>query len=135
MDYPIEEIEGIGSVYGPKLVMAGVLRTGELLEACRDRAGRQRLSRETGLSTHQLLKWANQADLMRVNGIGKQFGELLEAAGVDTIKELRTRRADHLAETLREINQRRQLAKTTPGEAQLQQWIEAAQDLDPIIAY
>lgn len=135
MDYKIEEIEGIGPTFGAKLAKAGITKTSHLLGNCNCPKGRKQISQATGISTHQLLKWADMADLMRISGIGKQFGELLKSAGVDTIKELRTRRADHLAETLAEVNSKKRLARTTPGESQVQRWIAAAKQMKPLITY
>lgn len=135
VDYKIEEIEGIGPAFGAKLAAAGITKTSHLLKMCDCPGGRKQISKTTGISTHQLLKWADMADLMRISGIGKQFGELLKAAGVDTIKELRMRRPDHLAEKLAEVNQKKRLARTTPGEGQLQRWIAAAKQMKPVITY
>ena len=82
-----------------------------------------------------ILKWSNLADLMRVSGIGRQFSELLEAAGVDTIKELRTRNAANLAEAMEKINGEKKLARTSPPEATVTKWIEAAKKMDPKMTY
>ena len=97
MSYEIQEIEGIGSAYGQRLQDAGLTTTDALLKACADPKGRKETAAKTGFSESQLLKWANMSDLMRVSGIGQEFSELLEAAGVDTVKELRNRNADNLA--------------------------------------
>jgi nucleotidyltransferase/DNA polymerase involved in DNA repair len=75
------------------------------------------------------------ADLMRVSGVGRQFGELLKAAGVDTIKELRTRNADNLAAKLAEVNAEKKLAKKVPTAAQVQDWIEQAKTMEPMITH
>lgn len=135
MSYKIEEIEGIGPAYAEKLGTAGIKTTDDLLNACGTSKGREAVAAKTGLSTAQLLKWCNMADLMRVSGIGGEFSELLEAAGVDTIKELRHRRADNLAAKMAEINAAKKLTRRVPSEAEVARWIERAKTLEPKITY
>ena len=96
MAYKIEEIEGIGTVYGTKLRAAGVITVDDLLEKCASKSGRVALAKETGIDEKDILTLTNHADLFRIDGIGPQFSELLEEAGVDTIKELRNRNAENL---------------------------------------
>jgi predicted flap endonuclease-1-like 5' DNA nuclease len=135
MNYKIDEIEGIGPVYTEKLSAVGITTTEQLLEKCASAAGRNAIEKESDLTAKQLLVWADVADLMRVNGVGRQFGELLKAAGVDTIKELATRRTDHLTEKLAEINAEKRLAQKVPSETQVQAWIAAAKETTPMISH
>lgn len=135
MNYPIEEIEGIGPVYGKKLSAAGITNTKKLLDRCASAKGRREVAGTTGLDDGQLLKWANLADLMRISGIGKQFSELLEAAGVDTVKELRNRRADNLAAKMQEVNTAKKLTRTAPSEKQVVRWVDQAKKLKPVITH
>ena len=135
MNYPIEEIEGIGKAYGKKLSAAGITNTKKLLDRCASSKGRKAVAGETGLDDGQLLKWANLADLMRISGIGKQFSELLEAAGVDTVKELRNRRADNLAAKMKEVNTAKKLTRSTPSEKQVTGWVDQAKSLTPVITH
>lgn len=135
MGYKIDEIEGIGPAYKEKLATAGITTTDHLLEQCASAAGRQRTAEKTELTTSQLLKWADMADLMRVSGVGRQFGELLKASGVDTVKELRTRRPDNLTARLAEVNGEKKLAKAVPSQDQVAQWIEAAKGTEPLITH
>ena len=135
MNYPIEEIEGIGPVYGKKLSAAGITNTKLLLDRCASAKGRREVAGATGLDDGQLLKWANLADLMRISGIGKQFSELLEAAGVDTVKELRNRRADNLTAKMAEVNAAKKLTRSTPSEKQVTRWVEQAKSLPPVITH
>jgi len=93
------------------------------------------LAEKSGITYDHLLKWANRADLMRVNGVGKQFSELLENAGVDTVKELGTRRADNLTAKMTEINTAKKLAKVSPNQDQVQGWIDQAKTMDAIITH
>ena len=90
---------------------------------------------DTGLTESQLLKWANMADLMRISGVGEEYSELLEAAGVDTVKELKMRRADNLAAKMKEVNEAKKLTRQTPSESQVEKWVEQAKTLEPKISH
>ena len=135
MDYKIDEIEGIGPSYREKLNTANIKTTDDLLSQCCDAKGRKEISGATGLNEGQLLKWANMADLMRISGVGKQYAELLEGAGVDTVKELRQRNATNLAEKMSEINAVKKLAKTSPSTSVVNGWVEQAQGMEPKISH
>ena len=135
MSYRIREIEGIGPAYAQKLKAANIETTGALLYQCSNRRGRQGVSRKTGVSEALLLKWANMADLMRISGIGQEFSELLEAAGVDTVKELRNRRPDNLAAKMARVNETRKLTRRVPAESMVARWIEQAKQLKPVITH
>lgn len=133
--YPIEKIEGIGPVYGAKLKAAGIDSTGELLKAAASPAGRQALSEQTGLTPHQILEWANRSDLMRIKGVGEEYGDLLEVAGVDTVKELKHRVPANLHKKLTEVNEAKSLVRRLPSEAEVADWIEQAKVLPAILTY
>ena len=135
MSYKIAEIEGIGKTYRAKLAKVGVVTTAGLLKSCSDRKGRRSTSKSSGLSEKQLLKWANMADLMRISGIGKQYAEILENAGVDTVKELRRRNASSLAAKAQEVNAKKKLARVAPSEKRISGWIEQAKALTPLISH
>lgn len=135
MIYRIDEIEGIGPVYREKLSAAGIKTTSDLLEHCAGAPGRKATAEVTGCSDQQLLDWANMADLMRVKGVGPEYAELLEAGGVDTVKELAQRRADNLAAKMAELNQSRKLTRQVPSEAVVAGWIEQAKTMDPCISH
>ena len=135
MGYRIDEIEGIGPTYKEKLTGAGITTTDQLLDQCGTKKGREAVSAKTELTTSQLLKWADMADLMRISGVGRQFGELLKAAGVDTVKELRTRNAENLTAKLSEVNAEKKLAKAVPTNDQVVAWIEAAKQTEPMISH
>jgi len=135
MSYRIEEIEGIGPSYGKTLAMAGVHTTERLLELGASSKGRNELSELTGISSAVILKWCNQADLMRVKGIGRQYAELLEAAGVDTVKELRNRNPENLTAALEAVNEKKRLARALPAVSVVRSWVERARDLNPAITY
>jgi len=135
MAYKIDEIEGIGPSYKEKLQGAGIKNTDDLLEHCCKPEGRKKMAEKTGLSEKHLLGWTNMADLMRVSGIGRQYAELLEAAGVDTIKELRNRNAANLAAKMEEVNAEKKLAKASPSTSTVTDWISQAKETDPKICY
>jgi len=133
MAYRIDEIEVIGTVYSEQLAVAEIHTTEELLAQCAAPEGREALSATTGIPTQLLLSWTNMADLMRIAGIGKQFSELLDASGVDTVAELRSRSADRLTAKMIAVNGAQHVAKTSPTEPQVAQWIAQAKALDPCI--
>lgn len=135
MTYKIEEIEGIGPTYGGKLKAAGIDTTDKLLDACADPKGRKATEEKTGIDVSRLLKWANMADLMRISGVGEEYSELLEAAGVDTVKELRTRNAANLAAKMAEVNETKKLTRQVPGESTVAKWVEQAKGLAPKMTY
>ncbi|MGQ5701812.1 DUF4332 domain-containing protein [Sandaracinobacteroides sp. A072] len=135
MAYKVSEIEGIGPKYSEKLDAAGIRTTDDLLKACGSRKGREDTAEKTGFSTAQLLKWANMADLMRVSGIGEEYSELLEAAGVDTVRELATRNAENLAAKMKEVNEEKKLTRALPAASQVQKWIDQAKTMEPAITH
>lgn len=135
MSYAIEEIEGIGPSYAEKLGAAGIKSTDDLLAQCGSAKGRKDTAGTTGLSEKQLLKWANMADLMRIKGVGEEYSELLEAAGVDTVKELQHRNAENLAKKMAEVNEEKKLTRQVPTEKTVAGWVEQAKTLDPTISH
>ena len=135
MTYRIQEIEGIGPTYAKKLGQLGITNTQHLLEQCASAKGRKAVAQSTGLEEKQLLKWANMADLMRISGVGEEYSELLEAAGVDTVKELKQRKADNLAARMEEVNAARKLVRQRPSVKQVTRWIEQAKSLPPTISH
>ena len=135
MAYKIEEVEGIGPTYGAKLKEAGIDDTDDFLKLCCDAKGRKEAAEKTGISEKMLLTWANMADLMRVNGVGKQYAEILHAAGVDTIKELRTRNAANLTEAMKKVNDEKNLANANASETSVQDWIDKAKEMEPLITH
>ena len=133
MAYKIIDVEGIGEVYGKKLVEAGIETVEALLEKCAKPAGRKELAEATEISPK--LTWANHADLMRINGVGPQFSELLEAAGVDTVKEFRHRVAENLQPKLEEINEEKHLVGRVPALVEVERMIAQAKELPPVMEY
>ena len=133
--YKIQDVQGIGPVYAEKLIAAGINNTDQLLEAGKTAKGRKELEESTGITGKLILTWVNHADLYRVNGIGPQFAELLEAAGVDTVKELATRNAANLAKKMLEVNEAEHRTKRVPVESEIQKMIDQAKELGGVVTY
>ena len=135
MKYSVQDIEGIGPVNGAKLADAGVWTTDDLLRVGGDVAGRKVLSKQAGFDKSRLLGWVDRADLMRVSGIGEEYADLLEHAGVDTVKELATRNAENLVEMMEKVNAEKKLTRGTPKPGEVQKWIKEADKLKPMVSY
>jgi predicted flap endonuclease-1-like 5' DNA nuclease len=135
MDYKIIDIEGVGDVYAQKLQAAGINKVSELLEKCAAPKGRKELAEATGISDKLILRWTNHADLFRINGVGPQFAELLEAAGVDTVKEFRHRVAENLQPKLAEVNEAKNICNRVPAVSEIQKMIDQAKELEPKVTY
>lgn len=135
MAYSIIEIEGIGPTYAEKLQAVGIKTTDAYLERAKDPKGRKALAEETGIDDKRILKWANMADLMRIKGVGEEYSELLEAAGVDTVKELKHRKPENLAAKMAEVNEEKKLVRQVPSESQVIKWVEQAKELAPMMTY
>ena len=132
----IVEVEGIGPSFASKLEDAGVRTTDDLLEQAGSSNGRERLAAATGISAGQLLKWANHVDLMRLNGVGAEFAELLEAAGVDSPAELAQRNAANLAQTFDELDAARpNTVRQVPNEAVIAGWIAEARTIERKVSH
>ncbi|MGQ9800192.1 MAG: DUF4332 domain-containing protein [Candidatus Saccharicenans sp.] len=131
----LKGIEGIGEEFMNKLKEAGVYNTKQLLRAGATPTGRKELSEKTGLSEAQILKWVNRADLMRIRGIGEEYSDLLEMAGVDTVVELAQRNASNLRQKILEINEEKKLVRRVPALKMVRYWIERAKKLPRIVTY
>jgi predicted flap endonuclease-1-like 5' DNA nuclease len=135
MTYKIIDIQGIGPAYSEKLIAAGIETVDQLLEKGATAKGRKAIEEATGIDHGRVLTWVNHADLFRVKGIGPQFSELLEAAGVDTVKELATRNAANLCAKMNEVNEAKHLTRRVPTVVEIQRFIDGAKALDPAVTY
>jgi hypothetical protein len=135
MSYPITDIEGIDGEVAAVLKSVGIRSTNRLLEAARTVKGRKLLAGRTGFDEKRLLCWANVADRMRVKGISREYAELLQAAGVDTVKELKYRNPFNLARAMADANKKRRLVRLLPSEKVVRRWIENAKTLPLKITY
>lgn len=130
----ISSIRSIGHRNATRLRKSRVRTTESLLDQAATRRGRSVVSERTGIATADLLRWANQADIMRVGGIGSEYADLLSAVGIDTIKGLRRRNAENLMTAVTQINTRRRLVQRLPTIEMIQGWIDDAGQLDPIVS-
>lgn len=131
----IKKIEGIGPSYAEKLVAAGIKTTDQLLEVGCSVKAREELEKKTGISSKLLLEWVNLADLMRIKGVGEEYSDLLEEAGVDTVAELANRNAENLRAKILEINEKEKLVRVPPALKQVQRWIDEAKTLPRKVEY
>ena len=134
-NYKIEEVEGIGPAKGEQLRNAGIATTDALLDGCKTPAMRKKLAEKSGLSEKEILKFANMVDLFRINGVGSEFAELLEAAGVDTVPELAQRNAQNLTAAMEKFNREKKLVRRTPSEKEVVKWVEEAKTLPRVLKY
>jgi predicted flap endonuclease-1-like 5' DNA nuclease len=131
----LTKVEGIGEVYAQKLQEAGVTTTDALLKQGATPNGRKEIAEKTGISGKLILEWVNHADLFRINGVGEEYADLLEAAGVDTVPELAQRNSENLYQKLLEVNEEKKLVRQLPSQTQVQGWVDQAKDLPRVIAY
>ena len=131
----IIDVEGIGPVYAGQLEAVGVGTTDDLLERGASSRGREELEAATGIGHAFILKWVNRVDLYRVNGIGSEYSDLLEVAGVDTVPELAQRNTANLTQTLAEANAARNLVRRLPTQEMVADWIEQAKSLPRVVEY
>ncbi len=129
------KIEGIGEKYAQTLQNAGVRSVEKLLEAGSTPRGRQELAEKTGISDKLLLEWVNHADLFRIKGVGEEYADLLEEAGVDTVPELAQRNPANLYEALEKANAAKKLVRQLPTRAQVESWVEQAKALPRVVTY
>jgi len=131
----IDDIEGIGPINAENLREAGVITVAQLLERGCEPVGRRELAATTGINEKTLLKWVNMADLFRVKGVAAQYAELLERAGVDTVRELAHRNPQSLHGMLTEANSQRRIVRRLPPPGIVEQWVERARMLPGKIDY
>jgi predicted flap endonuclease-1-like 5' DNA nuclease len=131
----INKIEGIGVSHTKKLEAEGIKTAEQLLQAGSSPKHRQELAKKTGFSEHHILKWVNQADLFRVKGIGRQYAELLQSSGVDSVLELAQRTPDHLRAALKANNDKKRQVHLVPGAGTVDRWVDEAKKLPRIVTY
>jgi hypothetical protein len=134
-NYPVIEVEGIGPVYGKKLNDAGIKNTDQLLDACKTKAMRLKLAADSGIDESHILRFANMVDLFRIHGVGSEYADLLEASGVDTVKELATRNPANLTAKMAEVNNEKKLVRRIPTEKMVEKWVNEAKTLPGALEY
>jgi hypothetical protein len=135
MSYPLTDIDGIDAEVVTILKSVGIRSTERLLEAASTVKGRKSLAIKTGFDEKKLLCWANVADRMRIRGISREYAELLQAAGVDTVKELKYRNPTNLAKSMAEANRKRKMVRLLPSQKVVERWIDHAKSLPLKITY
>ncbi|HOM58050.1 MAG TPA: DUF4332 domain-containing protein [Candidatus Latescibacteria bacterium] len=129
------EVEGIGEAYAKKLAAAGIRTTDALLAKGATPEGRKEIAAKSGISAKMILEWVNHVDLFRIKGVGQEYADLLEAAGVDTVPELAQRKPGNLVEKMAEVNKKKKLVRQLPVETQVARWIAQAKELPRRIKY
>ena len=129
------DVEGIGPVYAEKLAPFGITTTAGLLKVAASRKGRAALAAKAEISEKLILEWVNHADLVRVKGVGSEYSDLLEEAGVDTVKELRNRNPENLYNAILEANRKKKLVRRVPSLKEVTAWVVAAKQLEPLITH
>ena len=129
------KIEGIGEKYATKLKMIGISTTETLLERGQTRRGRKEIAEKSGITKTLILEWVNLADLFRIKGVGEEYSDLLEEAGVDTVAELAQRNPANLYKSVVEVNKKKKLVRKLPTEDQISDWVKQAKKLPRVVKY
>ena len=125
----LSDVEGIGPTYAAKLTAAGCRSMEHMLEVGGTKAGRKKLAADSGCTEKQILEWVNRADLCRIKGIGSEYADLLESAGVDSVPELAARNAENLAAKMKELNDQKKLVRVVPSAKSVTKWVAQAKTL------
>jgi len=131
----IEDIEGIGPVYAKKLTEVGVRTVAQLLKVGAGAKGREELAEKAGVDRKLILEWVNHADLYRIKGVGQEYSDLLEEAGVDTVVELATRNPENLYAKIQEVNKAKELVRRPPSAKMVADWVMQAKDLPRVVTH
>jgi predicted flap endonuclease-1-like 5' DNA nuclease len=133
--YALEYVEGIGPAFGEKLKAIGLLTCLDLLKAGASRKGREEIVAQSGISAKLILEWVNHVDLYRIKGVGSEYADLLEAAGVDTVVELAQRNPGNLFDRMTEVNLEKALVRKPPTASQVEEWVAQAKGLPRVVTY
>lgn len=131
----VMDVEGIGPVYAKKLGEAGVKTTDDLLKAGATAKGREELAKKAGIDVKRILEWVNRSDLYRIKGVGQEYSDLLENAGVDTVVELANRVPENLLAKMLEVNAAKKLVRRPPPISSVKNWVEQAKKLKRVVEY
>lgn len=131
----IIDVEGIGPIYTQRLSAIGIKTTNKLLKKGATPKGREELAQKAGISSDLILEWVNHADLFRIKGVGEEYSDLLEEAGVDTVPELAQRNPDNLYAALKQTNEAKKLVRQLPSKRQVADWVQQAKQLPRKIHY
>lgn len=131
----LEDVEGIGKKYAAKLKKAGIGSQKKLLDTGSTRKGRAGIAKECNISDKLVLEWVNRADLCRIKGVGEEYADLLESAGVDTVPELSKRKPDNLHAKMEEVNKKKKLVRQLPSMSMVENWVKEAKKLPKVIKH
>jgi predicted flap endonuclease-1-like 5' DNA nuclease len=131
----VKDIEGIGAVFGARLEAEGIVTQEALLKAGATKHGREHIAEKCGISETQILEWVNRADLARIDGVGSEYADLLEASGVDSVPELAQRIPESLLSKLAEVNVSKRLVRSLPTLSQVTRWVEQAREIGRIVTH
>lgn len=135
MTTPIAELKGMNDDLTAKLKEKGVSNNEQYLELTAAPKDRKALASDLGVKTRDVLEIANRADLARVKGVSGIYSDLLEHAGVDTVKELAHRKPENLQAKMNEVNDEKNLTGRVPPVAEVEKWVAQAKDLPKILTY
>ncbi len=131
----IIDVEGIGPVYAERLIALGIKTTNKLLKKGASPKGREELAEKSGIDSGLILEWVNHVDLFRIKGVGEEYSDLLEEAGVDTVPELAQRNPENLYAKLVETNDMKKLVRQLPSQRQVSDWVAQAKTMPRMIHY
>ncbi len=131
----IIDVEGIGKEYAKKLAAIGIKTTEALLKQGATAKGRKIIEEKAKIGHKLILEWVNLADLFRIKGVGEEYSDLLEEAGVDTVAELAKRNAQNLFEKINEVNKVKKLVRRPPALSMVESWVEQAKKLKRVVEY
>ena len=126
----INSINGMTHIEATKLRRARVRTTVTFLQIASSRSGRALLAKETGISSPKLLHWAKRAELMKIKDLGRDYSDLLEAVGVESISELKRRNPESLHESMTAMNQKQEIVDRMPSIKRVSKWIDESKDID-----
>jgi predicted flap endonuclease-1-like 5' DNA nuclease len=137
MAIPINKLAGMTSELAAKLEEQGIHDSDQLLDAARTPADRRQLAKQTGVETQIILELADRSSLARIHGVGGVLSDLLVQIGVKTVKELATRRADHLHDKLSELIDQKKIKRIGKGPSleMIQHWIDEAKAMPKFMEY
>ncbi len=135
MPVPVKELKGATDAILAVLKEQGIGDNEKLVEAAASPALRKDLAAACGCTPADILALANRADLARVKGVAGVYSDLLEHAGVDTVKELAKRRPDNLFAALTETNDKANLTQRPPTQSMVEDWVTQAKALPAVLTY
>ena len=135
MTTAVKDLKGATADIVAKMKEKGIKDNEKLLNAAAAPPQRKELAAHCGCDAKVILELCNRADLARVKGVSGVYSDLLEKAGVDTVKELATRRPDNLQAKIKETNDKEKLTARPPTAAAVEDWVRQAKELPKVLTY